>query len=90
MTSLILSQIPLEELLAQVRQVVKEEIAAGPPSPITTQTKNRPVTTKELCTYLGVTEPTVLRWRKKKVIPFFCIGSAIRFNLQEVIKSLGK
>lgn len=50
----------------------------------------RPITTKELCEYLGVTEPTVLRWRNKGKIPFFTIGSAVRFNLAEVLKALGE
>lgn len=50
----------------------------------------KPINTKELCAFLGITEPTVIRWRKKKKIPFFQIGSAVRFNLSEVLKSLGK
>jgi len=49
-----------------------------------------PITTKKLCKHLGVTEPTILRWRKKGKIPFFLIGTAVRFNLQEVITALKK
>lgn len=51
---------------------------------------DRPITTKELCAHLGVTEPTIIRWKKKGKIPYFRIGSAIRFNLKEVLKSLQK
>jgi excisionase family DNA binding protein len=52
--------------------------------------KNRPVTTKQLCEYLDVTEPTILRWRKKGKIPFFTIGNAVRFHLSEVLTALEK
>jgi hypothetical protein len=48
----------------------------------------KPVTTKELCAFLGITEPTAIRWRKKKAIPYYTIGSAVRYDLPKVIASL--
>ena len=48
----------------------------------------QPITTKQLCEFLGITEPTVIRWRKKGKIPFLQIGSSIRFNLSSVIAAL--
>ena len=48
----------------------------------------KPVTTQELCKFLGVSVPTVIRWRKKEVIPFYTIGSAVRYDLQKVVKAL--
>jgi excisionase family DNA binding protein len=48
----------------------------------------QPVTTKQLCEFLGVTEPTIIRWRKKGKIPFLQIGSSIRFNLSAVVSAL--
>jgi excisionase family DNA binding protein len=51
---------------------------------------DKPITTRELCEYLGITEPTVIRWRKKGKIPFLQIGSAIRFDKQAVVKALEK
>jgi len=48
----------------------------------------QPITTKQLCDFLGVTEPTIIRWRKKGKIPFMQIGSAVRFNLPAVISAL--
>jgi excisionase family DNA binding protein len=48
----------------------------------------QPITTKQLCEFLGITEPTVIRWRKKGKIPFLQIGSSIRFKLSSVIASL--
>ena len=89
MDNLILSQIPVEDLIALIKTAVREEIAAGHPT-VDPFNAEKPITTKELCKYLGVTEPTILRWRKKGKIPFFCIGSAVRFRKNEVIKALEK
>lgn len=47
-----------------------------------------PICTKELCKFLGVTQPTISRYMKKGVIPYFTIGSAIRFDLDKVIAAL--
>jgi hypothetical protein len=46
------------------------------------------VDTAEICRRLGITEPTAIRYRKKGKIPFFTIGSAIRYNWQKVLESL--
>lgn len=48
----------------------------------------KPVTVKELCGFLGVTEATIIRWRKKGKIPFMKIGSRILFQKSAVLKSL--
>ena len=42
----------------------------------------------ELCKRLGITEPTSIRWGKKNVIPYFRIGSSIRYNWPKVIEAL--
>jgi len=42
----------------------------------------------ELCKRLGITEPTVIRWEKRKRIPSFRIGSAVRYNWISVVKTL--
>jgi hypothetical protein len=47
-----------------------------------------PINTQDLCKFLDITEPTVTRYRKKGLIPFFTIGSAIRFDLDKVIAAL--
>jgi len=87
--TLILTQIPLDELLAQVKQAVREELdALG--SPGNTCDNTPPITQKELSAFLGITEQTVIRWKQKGKIPFFNIGSAIRFDLKEVLAALKK
>ncbi len=55
-----------------------------------TSNTSKPISTRELCEHLGVTEPTIIRWRKKGLIPFFQIGSAVRFDLPKVIAALEK
>ncbi len=53
--------------------------------------QEKPITTKELCEYLGVSEPTIIRMKKKKLIPFFTVGgTSVRYNLTDVIKALEK
>lgn len=46
------------------------------------------VTTKELCEYLRVNETTIIRWKQKGKIPYFNIGTAVRFNLNLVLAAL--
>ena len=48
------------------------------------------IDTKELCAFLKVTEQTIIRWKKKKKIPFIKVGTSFRFIKKDVIKSLGK
>ena len=45
---------------------------------------------KELAKRLNITEPTIIRWEKKKKIPAIRIGSSVRYNWKGVIKSLEK
>ena len=87
MDNLILSQMPLSELIACVRLAVREELALST-TPNEAVDTAPPITTKELCKYLNITEPTVIRYRQKGIIPFFQIGSAVRFNLKEVESAL--
>ena len=46
------------------------------------------IDTKELCKRLNITEPTVIRWRKKGLVPFLNIGSSVRFNYENVLHAL--
>lgn len=87
MDNIILSQIPVDDLLSLVKQAVREEINGN----ISTEKKSvnePPVTTKQLCKYLGISEPTAIRWRQKGKIPFFQIGSAVRYDKNEVMEAL--
>jgi excisionase family DNA binding protein len=76
----------------EVRQLFREELETyfgnGSQNKHIQVKDEQPVTTKQLCEFLGITEPTVIRWRKKGKIPFMQIGSAVRFNLPAVISAL--
>jgi excisionase family DNA binding protein len=57
--------------------------------PISSPIENeQPVTVKEICSFLGVTEPTIIRWRKKGKVPFLQVGSRILFQKSAVLKAL--
>lgn len=83
-------EFPVDEMVERFREVVREEMAVMGNIGNNNTGNEKPVTTKELCDFLGITEPTVIRWRQKGKIPFFQIGSAVRYNLAEVMDSLKK
>lgn len=71
-----------------LRQIIRDELNSQTSKKEINQPILPPITTKELCEYLGVTEPTIIRWRKKGKIPFMQIGSSVRFNLSAVVTAL--
>lgn len=80
-------EFPIEQIIERFREVVKQELASA--AGVTTVPNNEPpITTKELCKFLNITEPTAIRLRQRGTIPFFQIGSAIRYDKKEVIESL--
>jgi hypothetical protein len=42
----------------------------------------------ELCKRLSITTPTAMRWEKKGKIPYFRLGSNVRYNWTNVINTL--
>jgi len=56
------------------------------------QPKENPefITSKEACEILGVTNPTLLDWRKRKIITAYRIANKIRFKRSEIEQSLKK
>ncbi len=71
-----------------LRQIIRDEISTLSTQKEITKSLEPPITTKQLCLFLGITEPTVIRWRKKGKIPFLQIGSSVRFNLPNVLDAL--
>ncbi|MET3978335.1 excisionase family DNA binding protein [Mucilaginibacter sp. UYP25] len=47
-----------------------------------------PITTKELIKFLAISEPTLIRWRKKGKIPYLRIGGRILYQKSAVLTSL--
>jgi hypothetical protein len=50
--------------------------------------RSRLATKREIAGYLHLSEHSVDRLRKRRVIPFLLVGGAIRFRLGEVEKAL--
>jgi hypothetical protein len=76
---------PFEEILSELKEV-KERLAsmpqaAAPDSP-------EIITDEQLCVRLGVCRQTTTRLREKKRIPFFTVGTAIRYDFKKVIAAL--
>ena len=80
---------PFEEItsrLERIESLLNNEQAA---LPIIRQIE-KPITTAELCSFLGITEPTVIRLRKRGKIPFLQIGGSIRYDKAGVVQALEK
>jgi excisionase family DNA binding protein len=75
----------MEILFRELRQIKTSigNLTPGPPA-------EKPITTKQLCAFLGVTEPTIIRYRRKGIIPYFNVGSAYRYDLAKVLAALEK
>jgi excisionase family DNA binding protein len=75
----------VSDILTQVREI-NQRIKDGEILPLPEQ--ENPIDTKELCKRLAITEPTVIRWRKKGKIPYMTIGSSIRYDWNAVLTAL--
>jgi hypothetical protein len=53
---------------------------------LTLKAETEPVNRQELKIRLKVTEPTIIRWERKDLIPSFRIGSAVRYNWSKVFE----
>jgi excisionase family DNA binding protein len=82
----VLISLPIEELQVLITDCIARCLKDNA-SP--SNNDEQPITTKELCNFLGITEPTILRWRKKGKIPFLQVGSRILYQKAAVIAALG-
>lgn len=88
-TNLILSSIPLPELIAVISETVKIEFErqnhlSTPP------TENEFITRKQTAQILGISLPTLNDYTKRGVIPSYRIGTRVRYKKEEVLKSLNQ
>lgn len=56
-------------------------------SPKENNTKNI-LDTDQLMAKLGVTRPTLSKWRKESRIPFIQVGAVVRYDLDKVLEAL--
>ena len=78
-----LSPDELTELIAGILQNELQNISHG-----TNTVGSKPVTGKELCDYLHISEPTLIRYRNKGKIPCLVVGDQYRYNIEQVVKAL--
>ncbi|MCS5491764.1 helix-turn-helix domain-containing protein [Algoriphagus limi] len=76
----------LDERLANIEGLL---IELKHPETSKTETPTKTILdTDELGAKLGVTRPTISRWRKENRIPFIQVGSVIRYDLEKVLEAL--
>ena len=81
------------EILDQINERLERIENSLNVNPITSghaQAIEKPITTEELCEFLGLSRPTIIRMKKKGKIPFLQIGASIRFDKITVLKALEK
>lgn len=79
-------QNPFEEIIERLKRI--EELIGS--TKVVEAPRLEIINRNELCKRLDITEPTVIRWEKKGVIPRFTIGSNVRYNWTTVVNSLEK
>jgi len=85
MQKTILISLPIEDLQTVIIDCVNTCLNYNKQSP--TQSE-QPINTKELISFLDITEPTLIRWRKKGKIPFLKIGSRILYQKSAVLAAI--
>lgn len=87
MDNVILSQIPIDQLIEQIRSVVRQEMKGEAiPGRVTREI----ITGDELCKRLGLSIGSLIRYRKKRRIPWLEVGSSIRYDFEKVCQALEK
>jgi len=81
-------QNPFDVIIEKLTFLESKFNEAGTPLPTNQAPPAEIINRKELCSRLDITEPTAIRWEKKKKIPCFRIGSNIRYNWQTVLATL--
>ncbi|MGY3052391.1 excisionase family DNA binding protein [Pedobacter sp. UYEF25] len=76
--------------IEDLRLLIREELTGLPQEKGLAKKIESPITTKELCQFLSITEPTVIRWRKKGKIPYMQIGSALRYDKEAVLQAISE
>lgn len=79
---------PFDDIVARLERI-ESLLTQNQPSQDGPMIKaEKPLSTKELCLFLGVSEPTLIKMRKRRRIPFLQIGGLIRYDKNAVVKAL--
>jgi len=72
----------------ELRQLIRDELAITSLVSEHLKAATKPINQRELCAFLGLSEPTVIRWRKKGKLPFLQVGGNIRYDVEAVLAAL--
>lgn len=78
------------QLKSVVMECVKEALQGATPTQTSHDAQSEIIDTKTLLTRLDLSEPTVIRYRQKGVIPFLQVGNVVRYDYQKVLEALEK
>lgn len=88
MENLILTNIPLAELISVITETVKSEFSKQ--TQTIAQIEIEYITRKEAAKLLGISLPTLNSYSKQGIVPAYRIGSGVRYKKEEVLRSLSK
>ena len=86
MSELIFYSIQLRELEQLIRNCLKAELQNYTPEPVLQDDEF--ITVNQTCKLLSISKVTCAKWRKEGRIPFYRIGSRVRFKKSEVLNSV--
>lgn len=75
-------------VVAEMRRIVREEIAACGPPATTDRSVDERLTKLQAARAAGVSITTLDRWRKSGALPFTGKGRLMRFKLADVMRAL--
>ena len=78
--NIILFSISKNELETLIRTVVHSEL--------TKKNEKELMSTKELCSFLGISLSTVNKWKAEGIIPFRRLGKRVYFDKEEIKKAM--
>jgi hypothetical protein len=81
----------LREMIDTVTEIAVNKTLAKLNFPIgglTEVATDKPVTGKELCAFIGITMPTLIRYRKKGLVPSKKIGKKILYDKAQVMEAI--
>lgn len=87
MSNIILQGVEKAELLAELRQIFKEEIKNSTPPPAPVAEPDRFIDQKEVAQIFGVSIVTCWQWEKANLLQAYRIGNLKRYKLSEVMNS---
>ena len=83
---IVLSPLPLPDLLGEIAKAVRSELDAR--TQATAPPAEELLTTDQTVTLLGITRPTLREYRRKGYLTGYRIGTRVRYKRNEVLDGL--